>query len=153
MARRRSAPQRRTHCVRATLNGWLLTSAVVRTRLRRESSLGAVCGDSIGERRGAVIRTSAVSATSRMSWSRRVAGARSRALGVATATGSSPVETFVAFVRAPMQKFHLPHSLAKPTPTPNHAMQLTASKLAIYASGVCHRASSLRARPLWARRS
>jgi hypothetical protein len=31
------------------------------------------------------------------------------------------------------------------TPRPNEAMQLTASKLAICAAGVCHRASSLRA--------
>jgi hypothetical protein len=114
--------------------------------LRGESLLSARCvGDATGERHGAVIRTSAVSAISRMSCRHPLAGARSRAQGVATATGSSRVETFVAFVRAPMQKkrrsgrsyFSL---LARfgDVQSPNHAMQLTASKPAIYVLRVCH---------------
>jgi len=34
--------------------------------------------------------------------------------------------------------------MSKEPETPNHAMQLTASKLAIYAGGVCHRERMLR---------
>ena len=74
--------------------GSLFASVVVRESSRREFSLGGVCGDAAGEQRGALIPTSAVSATSRMSWSRRVAGARSRAEGAATETGSLRVEPF-----------------------------------------------------------
>jgi hypothetical protein len=74
--------------------------------LRGESLLSARCaGDATGERHGAVIRTSALLATSRMSCRHRLAGARSRAQGVATLAGSSHAEPFVPFVRAPMQKW------------------------------------------------
>ena len=61
--------------------GLLITPALTRTRLRRESSLGTVCGDATGERRGAVLRTSALSATPALSWRRCAAGARFSGLG------------------------------------------------------------------------
>ena len=83
----------------------LVTPSLARRSLRRELSLGAVCGEATGERRGVVIRTAGVSATSRMSCSRYVAKARSQAWGEARLVGSARVETSAAVVRAPMQKF------------------------------------------------
>jgi len=111
----------------------LITSPLARARLRREPSLGAACGEATGERRGALIRTSAVSAISRMSWRSRVAEARSRLRARRSLTGRAHVETLGGVVRAPMQKFRCPCLPCFATPTPNHAMQLTATRLAINA--------------------
>ena len=106
--------------------GSLFPLLVVRESPRRESYLSAVCGDAAGGRHGAVIRTAAVSATSRMSWSRPVAGARSRAEGAATEAGSLRVEPFAEEARrAESVSWHGTRGDAK---TPNQAMQLTASK-------------------------
>ncbi len=100
--------QRRTRCVRATLGVRLFTRSVVRSHLRRESSLGAVCGHATGARRGAVIRTSAVPAISRRSCRRPLSKVRSRLRAKQSLTSSERAEVFVAVVREPMQKFLLP---------------------------------------------
>ena len=109
---------------------FLFTSALARTHLPREPSLGAACGDATGERRGVVIRTAALSVTPALRCRRRVAGARSRAWGETRAAGSVPVGTFVAIVRAPMQKFCFHVSPVLPRLSPNHAMERTATRLA-----------------------
>jgi len=135
--RRRLVPQRRTRCVRARRWHLLFTPSVARRRLRRELSLGAVCWPRDRQRRGVVIRTSALSATSRLSWRRLLAGARSRTWGGAMQARSDSVETFVAFVRPPMQKRGTPlpessSSFGSPgdAQSPNHAMQRTAGRSA-----------------------
>ena len=60
------------------------------------------------------------------------------AQSAAKAAGSSRVETFARIVRAPTQKseFHVWSQFH--APTPNQAMQRTASKLACYVLSVCH---------------
>jgi len=112
--------------------GLRFTSALARTRLQREFSLDAACGDATGERRGAVIWTSALSATSALSWRRSVAEARSQARGEAKLTGSARAKTFGRVVRAPMQKFLLPCLPCFATLTPNQAMQLTPTRCTIH---------------------
>jgi hypothetical protein len=108
------------------------------------SVVSARCGGAVaGERRAAVLPISGLSAQSRMSCSRRGAGARSRASGEVT--------------RPAVHAWSYPPSWsalggsdlgstppAGSTPTSNQAMQLTASKLDVYASSVCHRALILR---------
>jgi len=119
----------------------LLTRSLVRGHLRRESSLGPVRGNATSERRGAVILTSGVSAPSRGSCSRSVAAARSRALGEVTLPAGDArsrskerlaAESAVRVTRVETRK------------TSNQAMQLTASKPAIYAGNVCRRERMLR---------
>jgi hypothetical protein len=112
-------------------SGWLFTSSLVRMWPRRESSLGAVCGGATGERRGDVLRTSGASATSRMSWRRRVARARSRAQGVVRLTGRSR-RGDVRCIRARTDaEVLLPGLSCFATPTPNQSMKLTAGSSAI----------------------
>ncbi len=106
----------------------LFMLTVVRTRLQRESSLDAVCWPRDRRRRAAVIRTSALSATSALSWRRSVTEARSQAWGEAKLTGSARAETFGRVVRAPMQKFLFSCFLSFATLTPNQAMQLTPTR-------------------------
>ena len=62
----------------------------------------------------------------------------SRARFAMIAVGSSRVETFARVLRAPMQKseFHVCGQIH--APTPNQAMQRTASKPAFYLLRVCH---------------
>ena len=117
-----------------TSGAWqsLLMRPLARWLPRRERSLGAVSGDAAGGRCGAVLRTSAVSAISRMSWRPRVARARSR---LRARRSSADLETLGGVVRAPMQKFLLSRLVPGATPTPNHAMQLTATRLAINVHG------------------
>ena len=88
----------------------------------------AVCWPRDRQRRGGVILTSALSAASRMSCRPPLASARSRAQGAAMQAGSLRVETFVAFVRPPMQKFGFHIFLPDEAKSPNHALQLTASR-------------------------
>ncbi len=112
----------------------LVMPSLARRRPAARASLGAVCGDAICGRRGAVIRTTALSATPALSCTHRAAEARSRAWGETAAAGAARVETLVAFVRAPMQKFAFPYFLCFATLTPNQAMQRTAGRAAIYLS-------------------
>ncbi len=123
------------------------------SRCSRIQWLGCVSGGSVvparsggavaGARRGAVLLTSGVSATSTMSCSRRGAGARSQApregkRPAVHAWSYSP--SWCALGGSDLGS--TPH--AGSTPTSNQAMQLTASKLAVYASSVCRRAHMLR---------
>ncbi len=60
---------------------------------------------------------------------------RSRLWARRSLTGSADLETLGGVLRAPMQKFLFPMIFPEATPTPNHAMQLTATRLAIYVHG------------------
>ncbi len=62
-----------------------------------------------------------------------MAEARSRLSARQSLTRSAHLETLGGVVRAPMQKFLFPMLVPGATPTPNHAMQLTATRLAINA--------------------
>ena len=66
--------------------------------------------------------------------------------GGARATGSARLETFVAVVRAPMQKFCFPCFLCFATLTPNQAMQLTATRCAFTFHDDFHTSTAITAR-------
>ena len=108
--------------------GFLFTLSLARTRRHRERSLDAVCRPHDRQRRGAMIRTSDLSATSRSSWRRPLASARYRPGPQREQACSAPAHSSAAGVCAPMQKFLFHLFSTSNAKSPNHAMQPTAGQ-------------------------
>ena len=113
------------------------------TCVRGASLVSARCvRPAAGGRRGAVLPTSGVSAPSPTTCSRRAAGARSLLFGGAT---RSAVHAWSRSNEAVHRRRVGASSARGDAKTSNQAMQLTASKRDVYASGVCRRERMLRA--------
>ncbi len=110
----------------------LVVSSLARKRMRRGLPSARCVGDVTGERRGAMIRISCVSATPALSWRRPLAEARLQSRGGVTQVPSAHVERFVALVRQPMQKSELDIFSTCHAKSPNQAMQLTPTRCTIH---------------------